>query len=198
MSGNRTFSGSGRSRYAKLLQQGRLIKLFNELRHSDNRGVKYWGLYKRAIMPNLPRSAVKMIGRLRGDALHSGWRGFSAAHRDYIEDMRVTQRAEGSDWDDSYRGFSTVRDLMERMGNSGTRDIGQSLRYALQALTGVQSRDPLGDENIVDYCMAIPETQFLQGGQDRLLVKRMMAGRLPPEILNAHRADGKRQIGTCG
>jgi len=197
-SGNRTLSFSGRSIYAKLLRQGRWLKLWRELRASDNHDARFMGLYGRAIQPNLPGKIVQHIGKLRGSRNHAGWSGHSAINPGYAGDMRLDDRATELGFDTSYSGFTEGREKMIHMGANGTRDMGQATGYALEALTGVQMRDPLGDRKLVEFCMGIPEQQFMENGEDRRLVKRMMAKRLPPEILNAERgrqaADGHMRM----
>jgi asparagine synthase (glutamine-hydrolysing) len=186
-SGNRTLSFSGQSIYAKLLRQGRWLKLWRELRGSDNRNKRFMGLYRRAIRPNLPGKMVQQIGSFTGSLGHAGWTRHSAVNPDYAGDMRLDDRAKEMGFDTSYSGFTEGRELMRHMGGNGTRELGQTTGYALEALTGVQRRDPLGDRKLVEFCMGIPEEQFMRNGEDRRLIKRMMASRLPPEILNAKR-----------
>jgi asparagine synthase (glutamine-hydrolysing) len=66
----------------------------------------------------------------------------------------------------------------------GARDEGQSVIMGLQALTGVQQRDPLADRELIEFCHAIPSSQLRRRGENRWLVRRLMANRLPSEILN--------------
>ncbi len=186
-SGNRTLSFNGRGLYAKLLRQGRLFQLTRELLGSDNRGMKFFGLYSRAISPNLPKSLVRKVAALRGNMSHIGWKGHSAISPEYANDMRVDERAQEFGLDDSYAGFTDNLSMMQAMGEGGARDMAQTASYAMQALTGVQSRDPLGDRKLVEFCAAIPDTQFMKNGKDRLLIKRVMEDRLPTEIIHAER-----------
>jgi asparagine synthase (glutamine-hydrolysing) len=48
---------------------------------------------------------------------------------------------------------------------------------------GVQFRHPADDQRIVEFCVAIPESQHLRNGVSRWLIKRAMAGKLPDEVL---------------
>jgi len=52
---------------------------------------------------------------------------------------------------------------------------------------GVQKRDPAVDVRLMEFCFAIPEDQFRRDGEGRWLIRRAMADRLPPEILNNRR-----------
>ena len=47
----------------------------------------------------------------------------------------------------------------------------------------VQTRCPLLDVRLVEFCLALPEDQYLRDGQPRWLIRRAMADRLPPEVL---------------
>jgi asparagine synthase (glutamine-hydrolysing) len=48
---------------------------------------------------------------------------------------------------------------------------------------GLEFRNPLIDRELVDFCLAIPREQFLQGGRSRSLARRVLADRLPPSVI---------------
>ncbi|HYD68964.1 asparagine synthase-related protein [Azospirillum sp.] len=59
---------------------------------------------------------------------------------------------------------------------------------ALRGLTGITLSDPFADRRVIDFCLSLPDDQFMRDGQARSLARRMFADRLPPEIaLNTHR-----------
>ena len=45
-------------------------------------------------------------------------------------------------------------------------------------------RTPAFDRRIVEFCIGIPEDQYLRNGRDRWLIRRAMEGRLPDIVLN--------------
>jgi asparagine synthase (glutamine-hydrolysing) len=47
----------------------------------------------------------------------------------------------------------------------------------------VQTRCPPVDVRLVEFCLALPEDQYLRDGQPRWLLRRAMTDRLPPEVL---------------
>ncbi|MGB7373951.1 asparagine synthase-related protein [Pontixanthobacter sp.] len=186
-SGNRTLSFSGKALYAKLFSQGRWVKLWHELKRSDNRDSRYLhGLFSRAIKPNL--SCVLRARQVRGDHYmgRRGWANFSAIHPDYAEDMKVDDRAERLGWDSSYSGHCDPRAMMLAM-KGGTYDLAQTSQHAVRVMSGVTTRDPLGDRKISEFCLGLPDDQFLSDGQDRRLIRRMMADKLPHQVRNANR-----------
>jgi asparagine synthase (glutamine-hydrolysing) len=55
------------------------------------------------------------------------------------------------------------------------------------ARPGVRGCDPTSDIRLVNFCLAVPDEQFLRLGQRRFLLRRAMAGRLPRKILDERR-----------
>ncbi|RPF70920.1 asparagine synthase-related protein [Aurantiacibacter spongiae] len=186
-SGNRTLSFSNRSIYPQLFREGRWAELHAHLRAmtiGQGMAKRYW---RYVFQPQLPPSAVKALARFRGDAMHMGWRGFSAINPDYAAQMQVDERAEAMGRDDSYGTIRSARELRDLMTMNGNRAQNSLMRMALQSAHGLHGRDPLGDRRLTEFCYAIPEEQFMRPGQDRWLIRRMMADRLPREILTAPR-----------
>lgn len=181
--GNSSISFDGSPLYAKLFRQGHWAKLFNQLSGAD-KNARAMGIYSRAIKPNLPHFVQRQADSLRGFA-NADWQDYSAIHPDYAKDMGVDRRAKEMNWDTSYLEFRDPKEKMAYMQNFRVKEDGQSLVAALQTLTGVQSRDPLSDRKLTDFCLAIPDDQFMRAGKKRYLIRRMMAQRLPAEIFNA-------------
>ncbi|MFH7456912.1 asparagine synthase-related protein, partial [Pseudomonas syringae group genomosp. 7] len=43
-------------------------------------------------------------------------------------------------------------------------------------------RDPTNDLRVIRFCLSVPETQFVQNGQDRSLIRRATENLLPDDI----------------
>ena len=54
---------------------------------------------------------------------------------------------------------------------------------AEKAYSGVESRDPTSDIDVVSYCFGIPPEQYLVENTDRSLIRRAMWGQLPEIVL---------------
>jgi len=50
---------------------------------------------------------------------------------------------------------------------------------------GLESRDPTADRRLIEFCLSVPDHQYLRKGQTRWLLHRLMGETLPPEIVNA-------------
>ncbi|HEX6308288.1 MAG TPA: asparagine synthase-related protein [Longimicrobiales bacterium] len=86
-----------------------------------------------------------------------------AAHRHHLDvhrlpemDFRLTVLAGGADAFDMHSGF--------------------------RPWFGIETRDPTADRRVVEFCMAVPGSQYLLNGVTRSLIRRAMAGRLPDQI----------------
>jgi hypothetical protein len=47
---------------------------------------------------------------------------------------------------------------------------------------GVDVRDPTADVRLLEFCLAVPDAQYVHGGWDRALMRRSMEGLLPPAV----------------
>jgi asparagine synthase (glutamine-hydrolysing) len=54
----------------------------------------------------------------------------------------------------------------------------------VRAKFGVDIRTPAFDRRLVEFCIGIPQDQYLREGCDRWLIRRAMKGRLPDIVLN--------------
>src|SRR5262249_22775436 len=48
----------------------------------------------------------------------------------------------------------------------------------------IDYRTPAFDRHLVEFCIGIPEDQYLREGRERWLIRRAMHGRLPDAVLN--------------
>ena len=186
-SGNGTLSMGVRDTiFGKWLREGRWLRMLREHRVQGGPTRKLVG---RALLPNLPDWLHDRRAAGDGSGQGQGFGSFSAINADFARDMRVTERMAELGWDDRYRKPRSRRELMRIMFQRGARDQAGALAESYKAVTGVESRDPMGDRRIVEFCYAIPDEQFFLDGQDRSLIRRMMAGRLPREIERAPRGE---------
>jgi asparagine synthase (glutamine-hydrolysing) len=178
--------------YGQWFRQGRWVRLVRE--HSCARAsaglspqFHLRSLLGAAIVPNLP------------DALHgrySTWKGgppnalaHSPIHPAHAEELRLAERMVALGWDARRRRPRSRRELMRIMVRRGGRDNSGVFAEPYKLMTGVQTRDPLGDRRLLEFCYAIPDDQFYRDGTDRRLIRRVMAGRLPAEITGAPRGE---------
>ncbi len=193
-SGNGTLSLSGAHFcFGQWMKQGRFVHAAGEWRkhgaQSGNSGYPVWRGFAGQVLARLAPGAMQKIREWRGADPASEWPSFSAIHPDYARAMRVEERMADMNWVSSDERFVTHRDMMRRMLDRGNVHNAGARVAAYQAVTGIESRDPLGDRKIAEFCYAIPGDQFFQYGIDRRLIKQIMADRLPEEVLQARRGN---------
>jgi len=62
------------------------------------------------------------------------------------------------------------------------------IELGLRLLHGVGYRDPTLYRPLLDLCIGIPDEQYLRGGTDRWLARRLLKGRVPELVRNERRA----------
>ncbi|MCW3837664.1 asparagine synthetase B family protein [Sphingomonas canadensis] len=191
--GNATISMSAASQViAGLFRHGHWLSLARELRaFNERQGNRRWlgfgNLVSLALVPNMPRGLYAAYRRRWPASFEIGWQRYSAIHPDFASGMGIEQRFRELGWNDAFQPAADRRTLLASMLDRGVRHRGGAFSLASQAVRGVQGRDPLGDRRLVEFCYAIPDDQFYRQGMDRRLVRRLMADRLPGEVLTAPR-----------
>jgi asparagine synthase (glutamine-hydrolysing) len=182
--GNLTASWEGAGLLSQLLRRGRLRRAVSEARalacagHSQS---TVRALARLGVLPLLPHAISRGIWTLAAQrAVRSG-----AGHTRPLINERWAGRSSLSparlpsgDLADGGRAMR-VR-VLRRTGMFASQ-----LYAAYHARFGVDVRTPLADRRLVEFCMAIPEEQYMANGQPRLLIRRAMAGRLPKDTLAA-------------
>lgn len=101
------------------------------------------------------------------------WRRFSALSPAAATALDIEGRLRASGHDPSYGGSPDGRAL-RRYGMGATFGAGADMRAAIRAHWGVQIRQPLADRRLVEFCLAIPQDQYLRKGEPRYLARRIL------------------------
>jgi len=182
-SGNMTLSYQGEGLYADLWVSGQVLRLLRELKALKPGLVGMAGNFYRYVLPvALTHDQWDWLKRIRGQSADADiWRRYSTADPAFAERMEMADRARGTSHMALGRGGvgrGFFRWIVE--GNFG--GVAQ-WHSAVQAQHQVDMRDPYKDRRLVEWCFGVPEDQFRRGGVGRWLVKRMMKGVLPDEVL---------------
>lgn len=57
---------------------------------------------------------------------------------------------------------------------------------------GVAWRDPTIDKRVIDFCLSVPESQYVRDGRERFLVRRAMAGLVADKVLQNETLRGRQ------
>ncbi len=187
--GNLTLSWSAHGAFGEWLCRGQFGQFLREVRLTECGPLALATRYLGSALPSpsLPWShgGVARWRRALGPN-RSAWQQFSLINPDFARKMEIAARAGRSSWLDIDPRWSFRRARLEMLTASALQEIGEA-SVGLEALHGVESRFPLLDVRLVEWCLAIPEAQYLRNGQKRWLAKRMMAGALPEAVLQHRR-----------
>lgn len=94
--------------------------------------------------------------------------------------MSTQKRLKQADFDPSFQ--PTWQGRQQRVQALNKMENGDY--NALANTYGIEMRDPTADLRLIEFCLAVPESQYLGNGQFKWLLRRAMKDVLPPEILN--------------
>lgn len=185
-SGNLTISWNGSQLLHQLIAQGSWYRAFGEarwMRRAGRTSSAIKALSMAAVLHRLPDSLWIRLNRLKhpSDSIFSSktpWEAYSPISHEFFSDCEVEKRArmQGHNW--QFRSSTS-----SRAQTTERHSLGAEIKRGHEAMFGVQLRDPTSDQRIVEFCLSIPEDQFLRHGTDRWLIRRALKNRAPAEIL---------------
>ena len=179
--GNMTISYTGEPYLPALLGRGQWGTWWQEATayKRASPSLRWRGLLAGSVGPYLPPALWELLQKLKGSG--AKLTDYTAIHPDFLEKMHSHTRAKNADWDLSYRPWASGRAM--RIAVLNRLDNGEH-SVAANAL-GLEVRDPTSDLRLLEFCLAVPDHQYLHQGQTRWLLHRLMGNVLPPEILHA-------------
>lgn len=178
--GNMTVSYEGVEWLPELLRSGRLVKLAQlSAALLRNREKGLGGILAQTFAPYLPSSIWRFANKVFRDR---DWNilEYSAIRRERLDALNLEEIARARALDFSYRprkdGFATRIWVMRRT-DSGNYNKGNLAGW------GIDSRDPMSDRRLFEFCLSVPMSEYVAGGVLRSLAKRALADRLPVQVL---------------
>ncbi|VCU70046.1 Asparagine synthetase [glutamine-hydrolyzing] 3 [Pigmentiphaga humi] len=180
--GNVSISYTGEQRLPALLAQGRWLTWWREMNALRRRaGHRALGLTALSFGPYVPAALWHALRAWRGKADYGSPTDYSAIHPGFMARMGTRKRAGDLGWDLDYRPWASGRNM--RIAMLERVDLGN--HFAATQAMGLDMRDPTADVRLIEFGLAVPDSQYLNAGRKRWLLTRLMADVLPPEILNA-------------
>lgn len=179
--GNMSISYDGRALLPGLFGRGHWIRWQREASalQRAHPGLRWRKMLAHSLVAWMPQVLWSGWESWRG----RGWNlaDYSAINPAFMARMGTAERARRAGVDLTYRDAPDGRSA--RIRALQLIDIGEYSLGANQA--GLEPRDPTSDRELVEFCLAVPESQYLRDGKTRWLLRRAMAGRLPVEILDS-------------
>jgi asparagine synthase (glutamine-hydrolysing) len=183
--GNAAWSYDGLRRLNEMFRNGNWLHLAHELYLAGRRrpyGMGWKALLRREILRSLePVMLTKWRRRLKtGEA--ELWSGISGIRPDFTRDIDLSGRCSKAGYN-MHLQFNSEDGLGMRLEMLKWVEHSSDIFTALRALTGVETRSPLLDIRLLEFCLSLPEEQFLKDGNFRRLPRVVMDGRLPQPVL---------------
>jgi asparagine synthase (glutamine-hydrolysing) len=173
--GNSTISYTGMPRLAGLLRSGQWLRLAREAFGLRRNGHNARQIARAAVSPLLP-SAVARWRSHAATGASTAVGGFSAVNPAFAAEMGLEEEVSSRQRDLTLRpssdGFAARQALLE------LDDRGEYWNASL-AGWGIEPRDPTGDRRVLEFCLAVPDEQYLRNGVTRSLFRRAFADRIP-------------------
>ncbi|MEI5907731.1 asparagine synthase-related protein [Bacillus spongiae] len=187
--GNWTISwGSSIDYYGRLLKKLKLLTFYKEINHYAR--VKRMG--RKQLLKMVTRSAFPIINEWL--TLDNQFSFPQFINSDFAKKTNVAQKVREHGIDITGRripGASKAREEQFKQlfywGN-GVSDTNLSLRFSLWR------RDPTNDLRIIRFCLSLPDSQFVQNGIERSLIRRSTVDYLPDEVRLNHRYRGAQGV----
>jgi asparagine synthase (glutamine-hydrolysing) len=136
---------------------------------------------QEVLLPLMPRAVTASPRWLRRTRPRPVWdETLSAINPDFARTMDVEERIRAANrhHDDLHRLPEMKYRLTVLAGGADVFDLYSGYRPWF----GIETRDPTADRRVVEFCMAVPGSQYLRDGVTRSLIRRAMAGLLPDQL----------------
>ena len=181
--GNFTISYNGVLLPATLLRHGRIVALAREAWAMHRNGRRWLGILDQTLRPFVSVGLRRRLRRALGRQ-EPGIYDLCAINPAFAREMGLEEQAQALGADMMNADPSDGRVWRASVLHRSDRGM---VVAAMRRLFGVEGRDPTADRRVMELCLSIPEEQFLRNGEPRALIRRAMAGILPPEILAERR-----------
>ena len=177
--GNGSYSLDGSWSYREDLVGGHWIELYRTLRDRRGDPRPLWRKFLAlSILPVLPASLTATARRVvhpRRGAVQD-WN--SVLRRDAIARHRLIER-QGRDAGFRAKMQFSSRDEHIEATYHGCDIEGAEIWQGFEQIYGLRQRDVAAYRPLVEWCTGLPTRQYVSGGQQRWLAKRMAVGRMP-------------------
>ena len=185
--GNASFSFDGEGMLPQLFRRGRWFALAREIRAMPHRSGRdlLRDVVAQVALPFLPEKFWSLQHRWRHGVERYSLPDWCGLNPDWARRMRVHERAAEHGFDVNFRYMPST--LAARCAVlSGSEESGDLLQ-AIEAIGGIPRRDPTSYRPLIEFCLGIPDDQYLKNGVSRRLARRLLKGKIPDTVLNESR-----------
>lgn len=178
--GNVGLSWAGGNLLPDLFSRAQLLRWMQEMQAMHrNQGRSWSGLLFQSVGSSLPKNLWQWLHQRGGQSFSV--LQYTAIHPEWCQ--RFALQEQMSEWDEKRRCADSRPIRCQTI--EATRDRLAQARLGFLASTGVERRDPTGDTRFMEFCLAIPEAQFMRQGEDRFILRQAYGHLLAEKTLTA-------------
>jgi asparagine synthase (glutamine-hydrolysing) len=182
--GNMTISYAGLQLLPELIRSGRWVRWWREARALVGPGKMRWrGALVQSFGPWIPVPVWTWLNRAAGGSAYDVL-DYTAIHPSRLAEFDLPARARDRNHDLTYRPWQdgvAMRLWVLRRGDPGNG------HKAVLGGWRIDMRDPTADRRLIEFCLAVPNEQYLRDGLIKALPRRAFADRLPKAVLDETR-----------
>lgn len=182
--GNLTISYTGLRSIRDDARRGRLMRAVRQARAvAAARGHRSRDVIRDQVLyPLVPQWLFTRYARLRSRERRPIWEvNRSAIRPDFAKSMRLEEIARERRKDEASLARASEPEYRYRL-LTATGD-GFDVAHTLRSWFGIETREAATDLRVVEFCVAIPGSQYMRGTRDRLLIRDGMRSFVPTAIL---------------
>lgn len=184
--GNLTFSYDGAGAIPDLLRTGEIGAFLREVWQGGPALRLLHRLAREGVLPFLPHAVRAAFYKLRNHRTDSPLETWSPIHPDFAHRYDVEARTRELGMDMLFMPPVSVLAQRKAMLNQAATEAGD-IGPAMDRLHGLPTRDPTRHRRLLEFCFAIPGTQYVNRGRKRWLARRLLADKVPALVLREHR-----------
>jgi asparagine synthase (glutamine-hydrolysing) len=187
--GNATISETGMLALPELVMAGRIGPWLGIVAGLVRRGKAGWAdILWKSFNSLLPDRVYGWLMQLRFGRMATGTNStalkdeyLSAVTLEAVRDYRLPEwqpRLLSGGWIRPSGNSLTNRLILHESSDSGAASKGMLGEWK------IDYRDPTADRRLVEFTLRVPVEQFIHGGQPKALLRKVLAGRVPPQVLD--------------
>lgn len=176
--GNQTISFTGLPLLGKYFRSGRWGRLAQEVRALRRAGMSLREIGGATVQSAFPAATFRRIRQLAGLPALPPFLENSPLRPEFLQGL-----PEIPTWQDDQDCHLDWRDSrLSRLSILRRSRLCNVIRLA-RADSGIDLRFPLLDVDLVEFCLGIPDQQYMRRGETRRLARRLMRGIVPADIV---------------
>lgn len=196
-SGNGTISWGNVNAYLTYLLKVRRFNIFfREIKaYSQLKKINPIKLCLSAMLNFMPYGIKKFIHKVRRGKDYKKF--LSPIQPDFYAAMEIDKRFKKNNIDPLFLDHSDSFNQRSKMLSPAAFSHLGALETKISLAFGIEKRDPTRDKRVIEFCINLPEDQWVRDGNERRFIRCAMKGYMPDEVRLNTTVRGKQAADWC-